>query len=265
MAGTAVVLVGLGAFQAVYVLHRYADPVMTRPSAAPARDWIDAAVPEGRSVALVPSPLDSPTWWWEAELWNEEVDRTLRVDGGRTFTPFPADRVAVDYATGTLRGRQPSDYLVVSPRETRFRLLGARQIADGRPLRLVAVRRPYRLAWATRGFTTDGWTHPGRPARLRLYAHGRTVRRTVVVTLAASRYAPRPVEFAFGSGDAVVRGGVDPGGARPPVRLSVCVPAGGHADLTITADDETHLPGGRTVGLHLDELGVRETGACVAG
>ncbi len=204
----------------------------------------------------MPSPHADRPYWWEAELWNKDVDRVLRVGGGRTFTPFPADDVRVDYGMGMLRGAQPSDYLVLSPRETRFHLAGAQRVADARPLALVRVRRPHRLAWATHGLTLDGWTRPGEAASIRLYGHGRGGRRIVTLTLAASRFAPRPLEFAFAGGDTTVRGGVDPGGARPPVRLSVCVPAGGHADATITTRGTTDLPDGLAVALHVDALQV---------
>jgi hypothetical protein len=258
----AIAVACFGAYGAAYVLHQYSDPVMTRHLAGAGRDWIDSAVPDGRSVALVPSPLEDRPYWWEAELWNKDVDRVLRVGGGRTFTPFPADKVRVDYAAGLLRGAQPSDYLVLSPRETRFHLAGARRVANGRPLTLVRVRRPYRLTWATRGITLDGWTRPGETATIRLYGNHGGERRIVTLTLAASRFAPRPVEFVFAAGRAIVRGGVDPGGARPPVRLAVCVPAGGHVDTTITTDGATYLPDRRVVALHVDGLEVRDGGAC---
>jgi hypothetical protein len=260
--GMTLAVAGFGAFEAGYVLDRYSDPAMTRPPAGAARDWIDASVPARNSVALVPSPRDNPVYWWEAEFWNKDVDRVLRVDSGQTFTPFPADDVSIDYATGALRGPQPSDYLVVSPSETRFHVLEAAHVADGRPLRLVRVRRPYRLEWATRGVTADGWTRPGEPSTLRFYAHGRPGRRTITLTLAASRSAPRPLEFKFRSGGAVVRGGVDPGGARPPIRLAVCVPPGGHADARLTTTGKARIPDGRVVALHLDRVQVSGTGPC---
>jgi hypothetical protein len=264
MIGTALAVAGFGAFEAGYVLDRYADPVMTRPPESATRDWIDAALPGGRSVALVPSPRDKPTSWWEAEFWNKDVNRVLRVGSGPTFTPFPADDVSIDYATGRLRGTQPSDYLVVSPSETRFHVLEAAQIADGSPLRLVRVRRPYRLDWATRGVTSDGWTHPHRLATLRLYAHGRPGRRTIVLTLAASRLAPRPLGFVLRRHHSVVYGSVDPGGARPPVRLTVCLPADGYADVWLTTSGRARIAGGRVVALHVDRLSVRDAGRCHA-
>jgi hypothetical protein len=262
--GATLTVAAFGAFEAGYVLDRYADPTMTRPPAGAAHDWVDAAVGRDSSVALVPSPHDSPVSWWEAEFWNRSVDRVLRVGSGPTFTPFPADDVAVDFATGTLRGPQPADYLVLSPHETRFHVLGAVHVANGRPLQLVRVRRPYRLAWATRGVTADGWTRPGERATFRFYGHGGAQRRRVVVTLAASRIAPKPLEFVFRARTRVVRGGVDPGGARPPVALSLCIPAAGHADLTLTTRGRAHLPDGRVVALHLDRIQVAGAGRCAA-
>jgi hypothetical protein len=260
--GTTLAVAGFGAFEAGFVLDRYSDPAMTRPPAGVARDWIDASVPARNSVALMPSPRDNPVYWWEAEFWNKDVDRVLRVDSGQTFTPFPADDVSIDYAAGALRGPQPSDYLVVSPSETRFHVLEAAHVADGRPLRLVRVRRPYRLEWATRGVTADGWTRPGEQSTLRFYAHGRPGRRMITLTLAASRFALRPLGFKFRSGGAVVRGGVDPGGARPPIRLAVCVPPGGHADARLTTTGKARIPDGRVVALHLDRVQVSGTGPC---
>jgi hypothetical protein len=262
MVGATLAVAGFGAFEAGYVLERYVEPAMTRLPVGVDRDWIDAAVPRGRSVALVPGGQEGPTHWWEAELWNKDVDRVLRVDSGPTFTPFPTDDVSVDYETGTLRGPQPSDYLVVSPSETRFHLLDSAQVADGRPLMLVQVRRPYRLDWATRGFTADGWTRPRRLATLRLYAHGRPGRRTIVLTLAASHVSRRPVNFVLRSGGMAVYGGVDPGGARPPVRLTVCVPPDGHTDVWLTTSGKARIPDGRVVALHVDRLMVSHAGAC---
>jgi len=262
--GVCAVVAAFGAFEAGYVFDRYADPAMTRPPAGAARDWIDAAVPDGRSVALVPSPHDAAIYWWEAEFWNKDVDRVLRVDSGPTFTPFPADDVSVDYTSGTLRGSQPSDYLVVSPGESRFHVLEAARVADGRPLQLVRVRRPYRLEWATRGVSADGWTRPGKAVTVRVYAHRRAARRTIVVTLAASRFSPKPIGFRLRTRGDEVRGGVDPGGARPPIALSVCLPAESHADLKLTTAGHARIPDGRIVGLHLEQIQVVDNGPCVA-
>ncbi len=264
MVVAAVTVAAFGAFQAGYVLHRYAEPVMTRPASAPTRDWIDRALGETHSVALVPSPRDSPAPWWEAELWNKDVDRVLRVGSGTTFSPFPADRVTVDYRQGRLRGPAPSTDLVVSDDETRFHLLGARTIVDAGPVRLVEVRRPYRLSWATRGLTPDGWTRPLGLAAVRLYGSGDPVQRAVVLTLAAPLSARRPVDVYVRSGDQLVQGSVDPGGARPPIRMIVCVPAHGFVDVTMVTSGDARIADGRHVGVHLDRLRVLGAGSCDA-
>jgi len=49
---------------------------------------------------------------------------------------------------------------------------------------------------------------------------------------------------------------------QPPVRLTVCVPAGGYADATITTSGEQRLPDGRVVALHVDGLDVTDAEPC---
>jgi hypothetical protein len=265
---SATVVVAFGAFEAGYVFERFAEPAMTRVSsvAEARRDWIDAAVPRGNTVGLVPSPLEQSTYWWEAEFWNKDVKRVLRVDGGPTFTPFPADDVSVDFAKGELNGPQPADFLLVSPKEARFHLREQSvRVVDVTPLKLVRVARPYRLDWATLGVSADGWTTPDHDAVLRLYGNHRRGRRAIVVALSAPREVPRPVEFTLEGDGSIRRGTVDPGGARPPVRLVVCVPAGGYTDVVLTPGDGVRVPDGRVLALHLDHIRTRAAGPCKSG
>jgi hypothetical protein len=262
---SATVVAAFGAFEAGYVFERFAEPAMTRVNsvAEARRDWIDAAVPPGSTVGLVPSPLEQSTYWWEAEFWNKDVTRVLRVDGGPTFTPFPVDDVSVDFTKGRLNGPQPADFLVVSPKEARFHLVEeAARVADVTPLRLVRVARPYRLEWATRGVSADGWTTPNQEAVLRFYGNGRRARRTIVVVLSAPPEAPTPVRFTFKVDGSIRRGSVDPGGARPPIRLAICVPAGGHADVVLIPGGGARVPDGRVLALHFDRLGTSVAGPC---
>jgi hypothetical protein len=264
--GSVTVLVSaVGLAQALYVFERYADPAMTRPPGlALARDWIDRRVPSNASVALVPSPRDTATYWWEAELWNKRVDRVLRVDGGPTFSPFPADDVHVDFRHGVLAGPQRSDFLVLSGSEKRFHVAAARRVGGTRVLQLVRVQRPYRLDWATRGFTPDGWTIAGRPATLRFYGAGVHGRRRVVVVLAASSRAALPRDFTLRGGGLERAGWVDPGGARPPVRMGFCIPPGGFVDVTLKTHASVRIPDGRLVGLHLDRVSTATVDGCGA-
>jgi hypothetical protein len=253
---------GFGLLQAVYVYERYADPAMTRPrKLALPRDWIDRVVPDGQSVALVPSPRDTPDYWWEAELWNKQVDRVLRVNGGPTFSPFHANDVTIDFAHGLLRGSQPSDFLVVSGGETRFHPLETGRLVDDKSLRLIRVERPYRLDWATRHVTSDGWTIPGRQAELRFYGEGLAARRIVVV-LAASSQARLPLDFTLSGAGEQQRGWVEPAGARPPVGLDVCIPARGFVDIALATHAAVRIPDGRLVGLHIERISATPAGPC---
>ena len=178
----ATVVAAFGAFEAGYVFERFAEPAMTHVNsvAEAPRDWIDAAIPSGSTVALVPSPLEQTTYWWEAEFWNKDVKRVLRVDGGPTFTPFPVDDVSVDFAGGRLSGPQPANFLVVSPKEARFRLVEeTRASPTSHRSGLCASRGPTGW-WATRrlGRRLDD-AAPGCCTPLR---YGRRVRRTIIVS-----------------------------------------------------------------------------------
>jgi len=261
IAATASALVAFGALQATYVFERYVEPALV--SSGPGqRDWIDAAVPNGSSVALVPGGVDGPVPWWEAEFWNRSVDRELQVAGGETFTPFPALDMSIDRDTGRLVGRQPSGYLLVASGETRFGLAASRTVALNRPLELLRVARPYRLAWASAGLTRDGWMLPGRPVTVRVFGGSASVRRAVQITLASSRLAAGRIGFALAAGGETIRGSVDPGGARPPIDVTVCVPARGHVDVRLLSRGRVQLEHGRTVALHVERISLSRHWPC---
>jgi hypothetical protein len=260
----AIGLAAFGAFQAGYVFERFTEPALTE-NVAPhfdRRDWIDASIPHGSSAELVPSPLESPTYWWEAEFWNKKVGEALRLGDDPTFTPFPADKGRIDFERGRIVGAR-GDFLVVAREDPRFRLVETQvRRADVTPLRLVRPTKDYRLEWSTRGLSADAWTAPGRKTRLRFYGTGRPTKRSLVVVLSAAREAPKPIRFVLASREGVRRGGVDPGGARPPVKLEVCVPARGYTDVIMTTSGSANVPDGRTVALHLDRIDASKVGAC---
>jgi hypothetical protein len=258
-----VALTAYGGAQAGYVLERYVEPSMVLSDAAP-RDWIDRAVPAGSSVTLVPGATDGPVAWWEAEYWNKDVQRELQVEHGKTFTPFPVLTASIDRASGRLVGPELSDYLVVSESENRFGLDDAHAVARRSHLKLLHVDRPYQLAWSVSGLTRDGWLEPGRPALIRLFGRPVSARRSLVLTLSASALAPRPLDFEVSWDDATFRGSVDPGGARPPVDIAVCVPAGGHANVWLLARRSVRLADGRVVSVHVDRIGVTQPRPCAA-
>jgi hypothetical protein len=258
-----VALTAYGGVQAGYVLERYVEPSLVLSDAAP-RDWIDRAVPAGSSVTLVPGGTEGPVAWWEAEYWNKDVQRALQIEGGKTFTPFPVLAASIDRVSGRLVDPGPSEYLVVSESENRFGLDDAHAVARRSRLNLLHVGRLYRLAWTVSGLTPDGWVRPGRPALIRLFGRPARARRSLVLTLSASALAPRPVDFEVTSDGATFRGSVDPGGARPPLEITLCVPAGGHSNVWLLARRRVRLDNGRIVSVHVDRIGVTPTRPCAA-
>jgi hypothetical protein len=247
-----VAMAAFGAFQAGWIFHRYVVPSLTVSATVAHRGWIDAAAPSA-SVALVPSPWVPAVGWWEAEFWNKGVDRVLRVGHGPTYTPFPAERVNVDFAHGELRSHSQRNLLVLARGETRFGLAGARRLASTSALALVRVSRPYRLAWATHGAAADGWIATHRRATIRLFARNRPLRRVLRVTTTAPIPARAPHAFTFAAGRSHVRALLGPGG-RITVQLVACARARGLVDASVGAGFATSVGGGRMVALHLDKI-----------
>ena len=200
------------------------------------RDWIDRSV--SSSVALLAYPVSrdwgqSAILWWDVELWNDSVTQAFVAPGGTfTYTPFPSRMLAVDLGTGRFPGTAGAPpYVLTSPSDARFALAG-RPAAANLGLTLVLAARPYRALWATRGVDLDGFTRPGRPATVRVYAQPGQASRRVRVTVALDSPPEATAPVAYRLGDS--RGTVAPG-TQSGVQAEVCVPAGGHADLTLTA------------------------------
>jgi hypothetical protein len=99
--------------------------------------------------------------------------------------------------------------------------------------------------------------------KLRLYGNAGSGSRTVVLTLSSSSHAALPLKFTFETHSASRRGSVDPGGARPPISLPMCVPPRGHADATLRATGAVRIPDGRFVSVHVERIEVKpQPGGC---
>jgi hypothetical protein len=244
-----------GAFEAGWEFHRYVVPSLTVRSTVVHRNWIDAAA-QSSKMALVPSPWVAPPAWWEAEFWNRDVDRVVRIGRRSTYTPFPAATANVDFNAGRLRGGRIPHLLVLARNETRFSLADARPVATAGALALVRVRRPVRLAWATRGAGDDGWIRAGRRATVRIFAGDRPMRQVLRVTATAPIPARASHPFSFDSGASRLRTRLGPGG-RISVDLVACARAHGFVDATVGARFSTRVHDGRLVSLHVDRIGVR--------
>ena len=238
-----------GGAVAGYAFHRLLDS--NTPLGVPAtgkprvRDWVDRTVPAGSRVAVLAYPI-SRVWgqsaiqWWDAEFWNDRVRSALVTRSGNwTYTPFPSTTLRLDFATGRFEGTDAAPtYVLFAPNDSRFGLAGSQAATNGLVLR--AVDRPYRAEWATRGLDAAGWTRPGRPATIRVFAPPGTRARIaqVTATLDAPPEAAGSVRYRLGD----AAGAVAPG-ARVQATAAVCLPAGGHADLALGAGTSATIEG----------------------
>jgi len=248
--GVAVVVLCFGGAVAGYAFDRLltTNTPLGVPSTGKSRvrDWIDHVVPSGNAVALLAYPVSrdwgqSAIQWWDVEFWNNRARRAFVVpDGTYTYTPFPSSVLRLDFASGRFGGTDDAPpYVLTAPNDSRFGLAG-RQTAANVGLLLRDVDRPYRAQWATRGLDSDGWTRPGRAAGIRLYADPGhpTEAATVTALLDAPSEAGAPVHYRLGTKS----GTIAPGTRAQPAQ-AVCIPAGGHADLRLSADRSATIEG----------------------
>ena len=231
------------------------------------RNWVDTVVDDG-PVSVLAYPLSrdwgqSAILWWDAEFWNDSARRAMVTPDGRwTYTPFPSEVLRLDFGSGRFEGTDNAPpYVLTAPNDSRFLLAGAQTAANaGVVVRQVA--RPYRALWATRGLDPDGWTRPGRPATIRVYADPGADGRRVTVTglLDSPPEAKRDVSYRLGD-----QSGVVAPGARAQPSATLCVPGGGHGDLELTSGYSAIIDGppiGPTLGPARD-VGVVLSGVVV--
>ena len=248
-----------------------------RPLAGPpgvVLDWVDQVVPPGETAAIVPFPV-STDWgasairWWDVEFWNRTITRGFVVrDGNFTYTNFPLGTLQIDPASGAIAGtsRAPA-YVVVAPGDSRLGLAG-RVHAENAGLRVLAVDRPYRAAWVSSGLRTDGWTTPGRPASIRVYARPGAPREVQRVTITLQAPARSDAGYRI-STETVDRPGAVPAGSSAEENVLACVGPGSPVDVTITSSTSALVDGPplqpvlgpkRRVGVGLGGVQVQPTG-----
>jgi hypothetical protein len=251
-----------------------------RPLAAPpgvVLDWVDSVVPESEQAALVSYPI-STDWgvsaiqWWDVEFWNRAITRAYgAADGNFTYTPFPLRSVEIDRATGLVEGTEDApEYLVVAPGDPRFGFVGSEH-AENVGLRVVAVDRPYRAIWSSRGLQTDGWTTPDVPASIRVYGQPGDAASVQRVRLTVHAPAAEDVQYRIAT-ETVDRLASLPARAIDEETVLVCVGPGRPVDITITTSTRALADGPpvgpepapkRWVGLGLSAISVEQTGrAC---
>jgi len=242
-------------------------------------DWVDGRAETGASVTMIPSPVsanffETQQLWRDLEFWNKSVETDAHYPAGGAFRYtgifFPKVVLRFDRATGAVSDT-PTRYALQSARETRFRISGNADALEQGVLLIDGGRR-WRLDWSTSGLYDDGWTKPGAVASVRIFASTRQ-HRARVRYLTLQLEAPGGVarrSFGVSSNLGVQRGKVVDR-ATASVRVRVCVPARGHADVRIRSGGESAVPSdagappgaGRQGGLFVaqialaDELGGR--------
>lgn len=257
------VFVGLFALFAVEAGHLFAHealPQTTRRLVAKAvrPDWIDAALPRGTSVALVPAADPGPALWWDTEYWNERVNRSYSFEGATTNTPFPARRLQLDVRTGRLLGDEIPRYAVFARTDVRFRPAGSARVAATHTFELLRIPRGATAEWATGGLTPDGWTHG--PAQILVFPrHAGPARQRVVTVRLGSLggiSGTTPYRVRFGGRD-VARGVVRSGTSRT-IRFAVCVGPDSPGAARLVVRRRSQIIDGRIVGLRVERITTAE-------
>ena len=235
----------------VYMFHSLFDHNgwSDRPvTATPAYDWVDPIV-GGARVAMAPYPTSSAYLvnqreWRDYEFWNKSVEREVQQTNASFLyanDTFPTLYPHFDPETGR-SDVSPAPYVLQANQETRFRVAGTVR-ANPEGVMLIQAAMPWRADWLGSGLYPDGWTKPGTPARVRVFAvpgqRGAVTRGLSLRFHAPDDVGRRAVHIASNlertSGDAG-------SGETLHTGIAVCVPAGGYADVTIRADGTSPLP-----------------------
>ncbi len=212
-------------------------------------DWVDGAVGPNARVTAIQYPVSS-NWFVNQERWidfayfNRSLVRDATPAGSEAFVYlgiwYPELGLAFDAATGAV-AESPTPWVVQSTKDARFQIAGpAKAYAEGAVL--IHAGAHWHLSWLSSGLYDDGWTRPGVPVRIRVYpvAGQRTpLSRAVAFELRS----PEGVDHSLtiSSQGQVVRAFATPDDLTKV--LSVCVPARGYAELTLTVSGSSPIPG----------------------
>lgn len=237
-------------------------------------DWIDRAIGPNADVTMIPySQIQGDYWatagfWWDLEFWNRSVTKAAYPDNrfAEIQSTFPKIDLRFDWATGRA-SESPSRYAAASDEDSRFRIRG-QTVSLTRSVRLIDAGDDWRADWVSRGLDDDGFTVPGRVARVRIYP------------LAGQR-KPTMRSMTFHVLAHSARLGVEIGGTTTfvdsdhdaDVGASVCVPPNGFATVRIRGIGATRVWGdlgaragifqSRVRGMQVDRISLAdETGPC---
>jgi hypothetical protein len=225
-------------------------PVTASPAGT--ADWIDAATGPNARVAAIPSPISSDwfvsqQFWRDLEFWNRSYVADVHYPGPDAFEYtgfwFPKAFPGLNPSTGAVDDTVTAPYAVQSVIDTRFRLRG-KEVASTPNAVLLAAGQPWHPDWLSNGLYDDGWTRPGRTAKIRVFAlpnqHHPVVRALDVALRAPDNVANRAVAIRSNRGS--WRVDAQPGNSFHQ-RIEVCVPPRGGADVSIRAAEDSPIPG----------------------
>jgi hypothetical protein len=198
-------------------------------------------------------------YWRDLEFWNKSVDRDAQYSDGNDFTGiwFPKLGLAFDPKTGRAN-ISPSRLAVQSVSDSRFQLAGTVRSQNNFG-KLIEAAQPWRLSYLTRGTYDDGWLKPGKAATIRLFSSpGQSRPRIYYLSLqiwAPDDVASRPFEVRSDPGR--FRGAASGSRTEFVNNFPVCVPPNGFADVQITANGASTIPGdlGTLAGLLQERVG----------
>ena len=259
---------------------RTSESLPGRPVASPPGpnlDWVDSALPEGATAALISFPVSRSWWpsairWWDVEFWNQSVAQAfVASDGTFTYTGWPQRKLAVSWADGRIPATSDAPpFVVQAPGDARF-LLAGRQVAATRGLAVRRVERPYRAVWISQGLEPDGWARSGRPATIRVFPFLGRAPQLLRVGISIRAPDGGTVRYRISApGDERV-GQLAPG-ERSRVDLHVCVSALSPADIAVESRSNARIEGvrlspratgTRRVGAQIGPISIAHTGrAC---
>jgi hypothetical protein len=232
--------------------------------------WVDREITPNSETMMVPYPLlrtdywADVAYWWDLEFWNRSVTREGGTPGVFQGTPpgtFPKIALSFDRSSGRANVDFDS-YVTQAVGDTRFHIAG-KLFSVQRGAAVVFPERPWRADWMTTGLYVDGWTVPGRTARIRIFARPRRRTpelRSLTVTLQApGDVKARLVRFASNTGAASAYIGP----ATVTQRLTVCVSPGRPADVTLAAKGSSRIYGSSATAL--TAVTPRDAGVLVQG
>jgi hypothetical protein len=227
--------------------------------------WVDSTVGPSANVTMIPyhvstDYLVSEKYWRDLEFWNKSVDREVE------YPPAPYNFTGIWFPKPTLSFNSrngeanisPSKYVVQAITDVRFGLAGTVKDQDPDGGDLVAVDVPWRASFETFGTYDDGWLRPNSPAIIRVFA-APAQRRPRIRYLSLQLHAPRGIAarpYQVRSNVEQLHGIVTDTQTMFLNSIPVCVPASGHADVTITADGTSTIPG--DMSSYLTSLGTRQ-------